>query len=217
MKYRINLMNLLLYFITTLPTLTLLIVTGNILKINYLTILIILMAILVMFDNQQKEEVSGVKEVRWIKVYSAYLIDIVIYFSILILINKFYERYFYYAPITYTAYFSSFLLFNNQVFFRSIGFRIFGIFITNNSSIEKGKIIIINYIIFGIDILLTINNKFPNYESIIKPISEFLIMLCFFNISSRIWIFKTQSALEKLLNVHIYQKGKLNNETEKKD
>lgn len=42
MKYRINLMNLLLYFITTLPTLTLLIVTGNILKINYLTILMII-------------------------------------------------------------------------------------------------------------------------------------------------------------------------------
>ena len=42
MKYRINLMNLLLYFITTLPTVTLLIVTGNILKINYLTILMII-------------------------------------------------------------------------------------------------------------------------------------------------------------------------------
>ncbi len=59
--------------------------------------------------------------------------------------------------------------------------------------------------------------QFPMIESSMDLISEFLIMLCFFNISSRIWIFKTQSALEKLLNVHIYQKGKLNNETEKKD
>ncbi len=208
--------NIALYILSLLPVM-ILVITSNNLGINFFSIMVIIYLILLCIPKSQKNQGNYTIGVRWIKVYAAYLIDIMILITILLFISRLYDNQILKSSSRLNVYLGLFLLIENQIFFRSIGFRIFRIYIPNDTTMEKFKIIILNIFICSPIYFLILGMQFPMIESSMDLISEFLIMLCFFNISSRIWIFKTQSALEKLLNVHIYQKGKLNNETEKKD
>ena len=194
--------NILLFILSTIPTIFLMSITGNLFEINYMTILMVCFCFFCAFNgNEEHKEVQRSKA-HWLKVYCAYSIDIVLYFVVLNVFKFIQEILSYKASLT--LYLSLIMLLNNQVFFRSIGFRIFNLRINNDTFLNKIKIITINYIIFSVDFFITLIILFPSYESSLKPGCEFLILIEIINIWTRIRFFKTQSLLEKILKIQIF-------------
>ena len=94
-----------------------------------------------------------------------------------------------------------FLALNLNVIRQSFGFKICKIKIKNDSFSSKLKILINNFFVVSPLYLVMLKINFPISENVIKILAEVMLLLNILNLCTRMFVFKKNSLLEKILHI----------------
>lgn len=190
----------LISFVCVLPIMDL-----NVLNIQnlYFIIIFVNLFISLLFRNSKDDYVISNTEIK--NVYGAYLIDFLVILLTIILIRIFFD-FFSNLKSLNVIYVYMILLLQKQVFYQSLGFKIMKLKYENKSFLKKLKLLIMNFLYLSPIYLLFIGNRFAISKDSTNLFFFLLFLLNTVNLLFRLFILKSSSLFEKILNIHIYRK-----------
>lgn len=172
-------------------------------KNMYFILIFVNVFISLFFRNSKDDYLISNTEIK--KVYGAYLIDFLVLLLAIILI-KFFFDFFSNLKSLNVIYVFMILLLQKQVFYQSLGFKIMKLKYENKSFLMKLKLLIMNFLFLSPIYLLFIGNRFSISKDITDLFFSFLFLLNTVNLLFRIFISKSSSLFERILNIHICRK-----------